>query len=242
MKSTLGYISTVALLAVSAHAQTLITDVQSGIMGLEDSVFGNGNTDTGARYVNAGTWANLVDGDNTTTADNFAAAIGNSGDEGWMGLRFNTAQNNVTSIQIDFQIFVDGGWFNGGEGQEPIVQYTTADISGWTDTQDTSGFEENIWVNIGSSTDYIEGLNVAKSTDAALAGVADGQTFSWNFAPINGVTGLRVLGDVGGSVSRLGGFIAAEEIRAYAVPEPGTYALLAGLSALVYVMAPRRRT
>lgn len=215
-----------AALAVSASASTLITDVQSGISGFtvaSDTAV----DDSGYAYAQQGDtgWAELVDGNNGTNMNTWSGGAGAAGDLGYLGLRFNTVQTDVTSIQLDIQIFNDGGWFNGGEGVEPTIQYTTADISGWNSGTFISN-GDNAWTTIASTTDYIALMNADTAAQANIAGVSDGQTFTWNFAAISGVTGIRIIGDQGGTASTTAGFLGGQEMRAYAVPEPSSVALL----------------
>ena len=241
MKKALACTALVATSALSAQAAVQITDVNRGLMGL--TIPGPPvPDDTGATKSQiGGAHANLTDGSASTFQTTLAGFIG-ADDLAYIGIRFNSAQNDVTSIAIDLRVFIDGGWYNGGEGVEPVVQITTvspAIVGSWGDNNFISN-TDNIWTTVSSTTDYPTGVNAITSAGANAAGVFDGDTFTWTLTtPSDGVTAIRVIGDMGGSTSAGDSFLAASEVRAFAVPEP-SLALL-GIGGLSFFFLCRRR-
>ena len=237
MKHTKKMIALATMLATSTQASVIITDVQSGLTGITVPTV---QDDTGIlrHQTGVGTFASLTDGDSGTFTTNFGA--GAAGDLGFIGIRFNTPQDNVESVQLDIRTFVDGGWFNGGEGVEPVIQVTTsAAVNGWVENQNV-GNGDNIWTTITASTDYVTGVNETTGAGANGAGIGDNQTFTWTFNTAqNNITAIRILGSEGGTAGPRGSFLGASEIRAYATPEPSSTALL-GLGGLALILRRRK--
>lgn len=250
MKKTMKYTAlTVVAMTAQAHATVLVTDVQSGLMGetVPFSIDGL-TTDTGStRSQFGGGFANLTDGNSATFGVNLTGT-NTPTDLGWIGIRFNNPQDNVIRLEFDAQIFGDGGWFNGGSvldgagnGVEPTIQFTTsADAGTWGENQFVSN-GDNIWTTIASTSDYPTGLNAQTLAQANAGGVALGQTFTFDFAEIDNVTAIRVIGSMGGNTPAGDTFIAAQEVRAFtaAVPEPSSAALL-GLGGLALILRRRK--
>lgn len=226
-----------SLTAIHTNASVIITDVQSGLTGITVPTV---EDDTGIlrQQSGSGDFSSLTDGNSATFTTNFGN--GGAGDLGFIGIRFNSAQSNVISVQLDIRVFGDGGWFNGGEGVEPLIQVaTSATVNSWVENQDL-GNADNLWTTIGSTTDYVTGVNAATGADANTAGIADNQTFTWTFdAAQSNITAIRIIGSEGGTAGPRGSFIGASEIRAYASPEPSSASLL-GLGAIALIIRRRR--
>ncbi len=194
--------------AGSIPANLARRDDAGGVLGTEDTW---GGTDT--PVANAGSTANINDGDLTTRVDSWN---GTSLDTlSYVGIVWtNTVTNAIVQLRLSLATFFDGGWFgpnNGGPGAggtlssnvdllEPIVQ-ASAD-AGIT------------WTNVAFSSDYMAALD-----GHPLPAIAFGPptlataNFSLN-PPLSGINGIRIIGSEGGQAT--GGFLGVFELEVLA--------------------------
>lgn len=148
-------------------------------------------------------------------ADTYAAGMGDY-EFDFAGVSFATSQYGVTSIRIQNYLANDGGWWgatnviNGGaplsavDLVEPIVQITSD--AGAT------------WINVpGVTSDYVakyagavRGTGFPNATSGPLA--------TFEFAPQNGINGIRLIGEGAGPADSTG-FIGVNEVQVLGVAQ-----------------------
>ena len=216
----LPLIATLALgFTASVNATPISGDPMMGVVGT-----GFGDTNTGLIESQQGTLNLLTDSNLSTSNDTWNR--GGSTNFDFVGLRFTTPEDGVNSIQVNVRVFGDGGWW---VSNTPKVQVTTnADFASYG----IPGFHggppnannDGIWSDVAFTSDY-----PLDATDGSPGSVTDGglYTFSLN-TPVDGVYGIRVIGDAGGfaGTDSDGDFIGAYEVMASAVPEPSSVALI----------------
>ena len=197
----------------------------AALMGFRPTGVGNENTGSITSQFNS--LARLVDGD-PSTIDTTAAK--GPGDD-FVGASFDEPLDGVVAIELDAQLHVDGGWFQ----STPIIQVTSADSAALT-----LGYNSNtdgIWTTVVSATNY-----PTNATAGWWGSVVSGATYLWTFDAQDDVTAIRILGHGGGVNATWdpdGGWISAQDIRVYSIPEPSSCVL--GLFALLGLLGMRRR-
>lgn len=176
----------------------------TAIIGVNDAIDG----DSGTPLAHAGVAESVNDDDLLTRVDTW----GSSGTTaGFVGIVWDTPRTRaITKLELTLAIFFDGGWFGyNGDGPgtggflstdyllAPIVQATTDGVT---------------WTNVDHTSDYLHVF-----TDHPLPDVDFGPptsataTFTLD-APLSGITGIRIIGEEGGTVDN--GFIGVFELAA----------------------------
>ena len=197
----------------------------AAFMGVRPTGVGDENTGlVGAKV--SGSEVNLIDG-LPTYAD---TALGGPGDD-FVGASFSESLDGVVAIELDAQVFGDGGWFE----SMPIIQVTSdpaALLPGYNSNTD------GIWTTVLSATNYPTDANAGSP-----GSVVTGATYLWTFDARDDVTAIRILGNAGGWIPTHadpdGGFLGAQDIRVYSIPEPSSCVL--ALFALLGLVGMRRR-
>lgn len=237
VKLTLA-VSFSVLLVGSAFADTNVAlSPTAGGSNAGVAIFGFNQGSTallGTPYDHAGSSTFLNDGviNGGAGDDTFPAGFGANG---YVGATFTLSPaTQVNSIVFYGRNFGDGGWFGqdntGASGPggtlaasnliAPAVQYTTDGGATWiTDASETN--------------DY-----VTQFTGASIGGGAPTNPATFTLtAPLTGVDGVRLIGEMGGYAGYApGGFLGADEIQVFAgteTPEPSTYAMMLGGLALL---------
>ena len=110
MNSLLSKITLLLALALPAGAAN-IAPLGTGLMGSNDATI----TDAGSAHAQAGTVANIRDGNLTTRVDNYQTSQPNNVN-GFVGISWAAARTDVVkSLTLTMACFVDGGWFGNRE-------------------------------------------------------------------------------------------------------------------------------
>ena len=151
-----------------------------------------------ATVEHAGTLANLTDGDLTTRMDTW----GPWAKEDYLGVQWPTPQYRVSAIGVAFKYFADGGIFD--DCQDPLrVEYTTVSNSSWTPVAGLNKFRyPYVWQRLS----YLPAAQVG---------------FLFTFDEIDGLNGLRIIGDPHGVSGDKDGFLGAFEVEVFAKPSIG---------------------
>ena len=209
----------------------------------------------GTDIASAGSVSNLNDGNTTDPVNTFGQA---NPSNGFVGIGFSTPVSlslQVNSINYYGAFYFDGGWFGkngyqangtagggGNNGNEsfasgslipPVLQvsydYTPATAAAST------------WVTVSSTNNYLaETSNLMTPAPFGFPTITPAVTFTLG-TPVVGITGIRLIGEDGGTPSGGGGFLGATEfqVEASAVPEPGTYAMM-GIGLVLVGFCSRR--
>ncbi|MCA9063703.1 MAG: PEP-CTERM sorting domain-containing protein [Planctomycetaceae bacterium] len=183
-------------------------------------------------------FASLTDGNSATYDDTWPLG---ASDYDYVGMRFTTAQNGLSTVSLMTKHFFDGGWW---EGPGPILQVTTSNAFTSIVLNNHLNNFDGIWTTVSTTTNY-----PTTGTSGISSGtIVDGATYTWTLlTPANNVTGFRLIGLPGGTGSDVDGFLGAREISASAVvtssvPEPATLpALLILVGATSWTVFRRRR-
>jgi hypothetical protein len=129
--------------------------------------------------------------------------------------------------------FFDGGWFGvSGVGQDgtndndPGVMSASALIAPALQvTYSSNPTSSNaVWTTVADHNNYVDAMTgITMPAPFGLA-TSTASTFTLDSA-VTGITGIRLIGEVGGYSSNNGGFLGAYEFE---TPEPSTYALMLG--------------
>lgn len=183
----------------------------SGLTGTNDAV----DDDNGLRGAN-GTPVLLNDGLSTTRVDTFG--VSDSDSLSYVGILWASPRTQaVSSVSVDLAVFFDGGWFgpNGsgsGAGSvlaaselvEPTVQITVDGIT---------------WESVPATSDYLAVME-GFALPAVQFGAPTAPSVTFVLTPPRiGLTGIRVIGENGGTADG-NGFLGAFEI-AVAASNPG---------------------
>lgn len=129
----------------------------------------------------------------------------------FVGVLFDSPQNNVSSLRVQNFIANDGGWWgppatvamNGvplvaEDLTAPDVQVTTNGGATWTTVSSTSNY-------ITSYAGVVRGVGVPTSSAGPLA--------TFNFASQSGINGIRLIGEGGGNAGSGPGFLGVIEFE-----------------------------
>lgn len=171
----------------------------------------NGNLSPNAYIING----NGSSGAAGNGADTYAGGMG-----GYLfdfaGVLFATPQYGVTSIRVQNYLANDGGWWgatnviNGGaplsaaDLTAPIVQVTSDAGATWTNVADVS----NDYLD--KYTGVIRGTGFPNATSGPLA--------TFEFAPQNGINGIRLIGEGAGPADGTG-FVGVNEVEVLGIAQ-----------------------
>ena len=195
--------------------------VLAGATGLK----GNNANDDGSMGTVQGTPGEYRDKNMTTTSDTW----GGSGTYDFVGVTFDSAKSNVTSIAVQVKQFADGGWWSStannsnplaaGDLLAPKVQVRVSGSTTWTDVTSTNAYVTQM-------------TGVPLPGDQGIA--APFVVFTLN-TPADNITGIRLFGNGGGSAD--GGFLGAREVAVMTgtteAPPAATIALTSALNATI---------
>lgn len=215
-----------ALAAVEnlASGGTPIMGVGANLVGSDDVAIANAGPIheivDGILNGNLNPNAYVIDGNGSTGAagngaDTFAGGLG-SYQFDFVGVLFPTPQHGVTSIRVQNYLANDGGWWgstnvvNAGapltiaDLTAPIVQVTTDAGATWTQVNDVNNDYIAMYDGI------VRGTGFPNATSGPLA--------TFEFAPQNGINGIRLIGEGAGPADG-SGFIGVNEVEVLGVPQ-----------------------
>lgn len=191
----------------------------AGIIGINNEAT---LTSLGVANANAGTAANINDGNPASRVDSFSSGAYT---HSYVGVVWDApVPYAITAIELRLALFGDGGWFgrnNDGPGSggalsqanhlvAPIVQVTTDGGATWTET--------------AAGSNYLDALNGHPIGGGEFPNPNPADVRFEFATPLSGINGIRVIGEEGGTVG--GGFIgvfefALTDIRATQPAERG---------------------
>jgi hypothetical protein len=192
-------------LAVSFPLNFALTG--TGLLGTKLDI----DTAPGTPLFNAGSAANINDGNLLTGVDTYNGA--GAGTVSFVGLAWsNTLAYPITHLELSLSTFFDGGWFgpNGigpGAGGTLAAEYLTEPTVQVTTDGGTT------WSTVPHTSDYLTALN-GHALPAVAFGPPTRATARFQLdTPQSGINGIRILGTEGGTAS--GGFLGVFELKAY---------------------------
>jgi hypothetical protein len=190
--------------ADNSPANLALRSDATGILGTEES----SGFDT--VVANAGTVANINDGDLTTRVDTYNGASADT--LSFVGIVWTNALiKPLVALELSLATFFDGGWFgnnNVGPGSggslsaavdllEPKVQVTT---------------DGTVWTDVAATSDYLVAFD-GHPLPAVDFGPPTSATALFRLTtPQAGIKGVRIIGSEGGTAS--GGFLGVFELTA----------------------------
>lgn len=196
------------------HPVPSVAILGTGIIGVKTALDGT----PGSSVIHAGTAANIIDENPTTSVDSWNAS--GAGAYSYVGVTFGTNLQTVAQLKVRFASFINGGWFGptntgpGGGGLitpahlvEPVVQITTNGGTSWTTVPHTSDY-----------FNVLTGHKVGDGTSGNFFSVTTTHpvTFTLN-TPAENINGVRLAGLEGGSAQ---GFVGVYDFAAYSMAPP----------------------
>jgi hypothetical protein len=190
--------------ASSIPSNLAFRDDASGILGTEDMP---GGTDT--PVFNAGSAANINDGDLTTRVDTYNGT--GSDTLSFVGIVWtNAVTNTIQSMQLSLATFFDGGWFgtnNMGPGAGSVLNTNQYLAEPWVEVSHDGGLT---WSNVTFTSDYLTALD-GHPLPAVAFGLPTLATANFQLTPsLSGINGIRIIGSEGGTASS--GFLGVFEL------------------------------
>jgi hypothetical protein len=229
LMATIAMASWFALRPASAAVQNIAAD-GTPIMGV--AVDRDGTDD--AIVANAGPIGQIVDGvvnDNLAPnaykingngssgaagngADTYAGGLGDRQFD-YVGVRFSAPQYGVASVRVQNFLANDGGWWGPTSGVDSGAPLSLADLAAPI-VQVT--FDGATWSDVASAaSDYLAKLEgIARGTGYPNATSTPMVTF--DFAPQDGITGIRLIGEGAGPADG-SGFIGVNEFEVIGIPQ-----------------------
>ena len=193
--------------------------IGTGIIGVNDAV----DSDAGTAHWNAGSPANIVDGNTSTRVDTFNGA--GSTTASFVGVQWDEPlPAPVERLELTHAIFFDGGWFgpNGtGSGAGSVLAST--DIS--EPTVQVSQDGGVTWTTVTHTSDYLTALE-GHPLPAVAFGAPTSVTATFTLdEPQSDIDAIRIIGTEGGTAvagpESLGGFIGVFELAVHIHSEGG---------------------
>lgn len=225
MNALLSKITLLLTLALPAGAVN-IAPGGNGIMGATQSA-GSGDY----AYYHGGQLAHLCDGNPATRVDNFRQFHEHYHTHGYAGVGWAAArQESVKSVTVTMATFSDFGWFGSREVPPPGSVLTPAHVrpdarsfpgsngSGAIvepivqATRSPNPFITTAWFTVASTNDYVASFTGHVLPPPGSPPTSRSFTFTLRERPV-GITGIRVVGPMGGT-----GCIAVFEIAVEADP------------------------
>jgi len=181
----------------------------TGIMGFNDAV----DADAGTSYYQAGVLSHINDTYLGTRVDNWSNGADGGQSVSFVGVLWAAPRyESITSLTLTLATFYDGGWFGyaaNGPGWggalyamtdllEPTVQVSTDGGVSWTTVNHTSDY---LTALDGHGIGGTDGVNPTSAT--AVFALTD---------PISDVTGVRIIGENGGTADG-NGFLGVFELQ-----------------------------
>ena len=143
------------------------------------------------------------------SVDTFAGAITNAID--FVGILFDLPVSGVNQVRVQNFAANDGGWWGPDTTTQNGVPLAASDLTAPEVQVTTDG--GNTWTTIATtSTDYVAAFTgTVRGSGVPTSGATPLATF--NFATQNGINGIRLIGDGGGSVDAGPGFIGIMEME-----------------------------
>lgn len=168
-----------------------------------------GGIDTELEYIHAGIAESINDGDFSTRVDTWNGDT--AGNVSYVGIVWDQPlTNTVVRVELTLATFFDGGWFGvNGVGPGAGGALTTNHLA--EPTVEISNDSGASWTAAPHTSDYIETLAghlIGGGSQPNPSSVA--ATFTLN-TPVTGITGIRLIGNDGGTAS--GGFLGVFELR-----------------------------
>jgi len=166
-----------------------IAPLGTGLLGSNDATL----NDTGTSHANAGTVANIRDGNFTTRVDNYQANQA-ANVNGYVGISWAAARTDVVkSLTLTMACFVDGGWFGNQECPQrsrpltpdmlvaPVVQVST-NLTAWT--------------TVPAAVNYVSAFNghIIAGDNTPTSRAFTVTLPQWQ----TGIRGIRLIGSTGG--------------------------------------------
>ncbi len=166
---------------------------------------------------NAGTTANINDGDLTTHVDTWNEP--NTDQLSYVGIVWtNQVTNAVVGVQLSLATFFDGGWFgtnNITPGSGHVLSTNTELAEPIVQVSPDGGMS---WNNIAFASDYLTALEGHPLPAVDYGPPTLATAHFWLTPPLTGITGIRIIGSEGGTAS--GGFLGVFEMAVLArVPQ-----------------------
>jgi hypothetical protein len=143
------------------------------------------------------------------SVDTFAGTIPNQID--YVGILFDSPVSGVNQVRVQNFAANDGGWWGPTTTTQNGVPLSAADLTAPEVQVTTNG--GTTWTTITTtSTDYVTAFTgTVRGSGVPTSGATPLATF--NFATQNGINGIRLIGDGGGSVDAGPGFIGIMEME-----------------------------
>jgi hypothetical protein len=222
--SPIGLLALSAFVAAPANAVGInIAPDGVMIMGLSDSLDGTGDR----LNFNAGRLEELNDEvyflptptgfniGNGNGVDNYDVHLDGGVDtpvNDFVGVLWQTPQNDVTSITFQHYLANDGGWFGPGMEFQPGQPLTAADLTAPV-VQISTNFGATWTTVAGGSNNYVATLT-GVNRGVAYGNTATSPFITFTFPEQDGITGIRVIGDAYGEVDG-NGFTAFTEFKVF---------------------------
>jgi hypothetical protein len=143
------------------------------------------------------------------SVDTFSGALAHAFD--FVGILFDSPVSGVNQVRVQNFAANDGGWWGPNTTTQNGVPLAAGDLTAPDVQVTTDG--GNTWTTITTtSTDYITAFTgTVRGSGVPTSGATPLATF--NFAAQNGINGIRLIGDGGGSVDDGPGFIGIMEME-----------------------------
>ena len=143
------------------------------------------------------------------SVDTFSGALANAFD--FVGILFDSPVSGVNQVRVQNFAANDGGWWGPNTTTQNGVPLAAGDLTPPDVQVTTDG--GNTWSTIPTtSTDYVTAFTgTVRGSGVPTSGATPLATF--NFATQNGINGIRLIGDGGGSVDAGPGFIGIMEME-----------------------------
>ncbi|HVY72305.1 MAG TPA: binary toxin-like calcium binding domain-containing protein [Verrucomicrobiae bacterium] len=185
-----------------------ISSIATGILGTKPSL--DVGTDQETPTFNAGSAANINDGDLTTRVDDWNNASADA--VSFVGLVFpKIITNQITRIELTLATFTDGGWFGPNNvSPGPGLPLTVDDLTEPSVEVTTDG--GTTWTTIPGTSDYLAVMTGHVIGFATGGPNPTSAKVTFTVAATN-VNGIRLVGSEGGVAS--GGFLGVFEFAAF---------------------------
>ena len=143
------------------------------------------------------------------SVDTYSGTLANAFD--FVGILFDSPVSGVNQVRVQNFAANDGGWWGPNTTTQNGIPLAAGDLTAPDVQVTTDG--GNTWTTIPTtSTDYVAAFTgTVRGSGVPTSGATPLATF--NFATQNGINGIRLIGDGGGSVDSGPGFIGIMEME-----------------------------